>query len=90
MERTVESAFRYDMKQLEENRIRIIVMSDQEEVGTLYFERAKREFNRKPISLGSWACVDAKIGELYDKVDYDITPKDVVNHCQELILWSGL
>lgn len=92
MERTIETEFSYEINKLNDNRVRIVIKEHQtlNEVGVLYFEKAKRIFFKKPVSLGGWACVDAKVGDLYDKVDYEITPKDVVNHCQELIMWAGL
>jgi hypothetical protein len=52
--------------------------------GILYFERVKAGFNRKPISMNSWACVDAKTEGLYD-MGGEYTSLDILNRCQELI-----
>lgn len=76
------------MTHIEEGRIRIIIVQEEKELGTLYFERAKKTFQRKPITMNGWACVDAKINELYD-MGGEITPKEIVAHCQEMIRDGG-
>ena len=76
------------MAHIEEGRIRIIIVQEEKELGTLYFERAKKTFQRKPITMNGWACVDAKINELYD-MGGEITPKEIVAHCQEMIRDGG-
>jgi hemolysin-activating ACP:hemolysin acyltransferase len=80
----------YQLDQIEEGRIRIVVSLNEEvELGSLYFERAKKTFNRKPIGMNAWACVDAKVEGLYVYGGDNITPKDIVNKCQQLISsWS--
>ena len=77
----------YELTILESDRVRIVVtmMGGEVELGTLYFEKAKRSFSRKPIGMDSWACVDAKIEGLYVHGGEEITPKDIVAHCQALI-----
>ncbi len=76
----------YQMDQIEEGRIRIVVLLNEEvELGTLYFERAKKSFNRKPIGMNAWACVDAKVEGLYVYGGDEIIPKDIVAKCQSLI-----
>ena len=64
----------------------VITITDKDQVhrGILYFERVKVGFNRKPISMNSWSCVDAKIDGLYD-MGGDYTSLDILNHCQGLI-----
>ena len=79
----------YSLTEIEEGRIRITISNDDKEVGTLYFEKAKKTFQRKPIGMNGWACVDAKIEGLYDMVGETITPKDIVKKCQDLIKGSG-
>lgn len=69
-------------------RLRIVINKGDQELGSLYYEKAKRTFQRKPISMGSWACVDAKIEGLYEAGE-DITPTEVMNKCQELIRVAG-
>jgi hypothetical protein len=64
----------------------VITITDKDQVhkGILYFERVKVGFNRKPISMNSWACVDAKTEGLYD-MGGDYTSLDILNECQRLI-----
>ena len=79
----------YDLTQMDEDKIRIVVSLNEEvELGTLYFEKAKKMFQRKPIGMNAWACVDAKVEGLYIYGGDNITPKDIVGKCQELILNS--
>jgi len=76
----------YELSPMDEGVIRIVVLSgDQEELGSLYFERAKKIFQRKPIGMDAWGCVDAKIERLYEYGGDNITPKDIMGKCQELI-----
>jgi hypothetical protein len=70
------------------DRLRIIITKDHIELGSLYYEKAKRSFNRKPIGMNAWGCVDAKIEGLYE-VNTDITPTEVMNKCQEVIRLAG-
>lgn len=79
----------YDLTQMDEDKIRIVVKLNEEvELGTLYFERAKKSFQRKPIGMNAWACVDAKVEGLYVYGGENITPKDIVRKCQDLITSS--
>ena len=76
----------YDLTQMEQDKIRIVVSLNEEvELGTLYFERAKKSFQRKPIGMNAWACVDAKVEGLYVHGGDNITPKDIVSKCQAII-----
>ena len=89
MEITVDT-LSYTMDQIEKGRIRMVVSLNEEvELGTLYFEKAKLKFTNKPLSMGSWACVDAKIEGLYQIGGESITPKDIVKKCQDLIKERG-
>jgi hypothetical protein len=90
MEITVDT-LSYTMDQIEEGRIRMVIsLKDQVELGTLYFEKAKKTFQRKPVGMNGWACVDAKIEGLYVHGGEHITPKDMVRKCQDLIKGAGL
>lgn len=90
MEYTVDT-LSYDLTQLDEDKIRVVVkLNDEVELGTLYFERAKKTFQRKPISMNGWACIDAKVEGLYVHGGADITPKDIVAKCQDLIRKAGI
>jgi hypothetical protein len=76
----------YDLTQMDEDKIRIVVSLNEEvELGTLYFEKAKKSFQRKPIGMNAWACVDAKVEGLYIYGGDNITPKDIVGKCQVII-----
>jgi hypothetical protein len=78
----------YTISPLEEGRIRIVIMLNDIELGSLYYEKAKKTFNRKPIGMNAWGCVDAKIEGLYE-ADENITPTEVMNKCQTLIKEAG-
>jgi hypothetical protein len=69
---------------MEPDRLRITITQDNTELGSLYYERAKKTFQRKPIGMNAWGCVDAKIEGLYE-ANTDITPTEVMNKCQQLI-----
>ena len=76
--------FIYKMDKMEE-RIRFIISFKEQEVGSLYFEKAKKGFTNKPLSMDAWVCVDAKIEKLYEVSDYEIIPKEIVEVCQKMI-----
>jgi len=80
--------FIYTMDKVDD-RLRFIISFNDQEVGSLYFEKAKRGFTNKPISMDAWVCVDAKIERLYEVVDYEITPKEIVEVCQNMIKNGG-
>ena len=77
------------MDRMDDDIIRFIITFNEQEVGSLYFEKAKKTFQRKPVSMDAWVCVDAKIEKLYEVVDYEITPKDIVEVCQNMIKNGG-
>lgn len=79
----------YNLMEIEPDRLRVIITKDDIEVGSLYYEKAKRSFNRKPIGMNAWGCVDAKIEGLYE-ADENITPTEVMNKCQEVIRLAGI
>jgi hypothetical protein len=79
----------YELTDMGDGRIRVVVSispnDEGVELGVLYFERAKRMFQRKPIGMDGWCLIDAKITGLYDYGHDNITPKDIVAKCQSLI-----
>ena len=79
---------KYELTQIEDNRIGVTVTNEDKVVGILYFEKAKLNFTNKPLSMGSWACVDAKI-EDQEIFNEDFTPKQTVGECQESIRVAG-
>lgn len=78
----------YTISPMEGDRLRIVIMLNDIELGSLYYEKAKKTFNRKPIGMNAWGCVDAKIEGLYEAGE-NITPTEVMNKCQELIRENG-
>ena len=89
MEITVDT-LSYKMDPIDDGVIRIVIsLNEQVELGTLYFEQAKKTFQRKPVGMNGWACVDAKIEGLYVHGGEHITPKDMVRKCQDLIKQAG-
>ena len=80
---------KYELTQIEDNRIGVTVTNEDKVVGILYFEKAKLNFTNKPLSMGSWACVDAKI-EDQEIFNENFTPKQMVGECQDLIKEAGL
>lgn len=79
---------KYELTEIENNRIGVTVTNEDKVVGLLYFEKAKLSFTNKPLSMGSWACVDAKI-EDENIFNEEFTPKQMVGECQEIIKLSG-
>jgi hypothetical protein len=79
---------KYELTQIEDNRIGVTITNEDKVVGILYFEKAKLNFTNKPISMGSWACVDAKI-EDQEIFHEGFTPKQMVGECQDLIKLAG-
>ena len=75
----------FNLDRIDEGVIRITI-SDHNLIqkGVLYFEKVKVGFVRKPISMNSWACVDAKVEGLYD-MGGDYSSLDILNKCQLLI-----
>jgi len=79
----------YEINKLTEDRICVEVSVSGVTLGLLYYERAKRSFNKKPLSMEGWLCVDAKVEGLYEYGGENITPKDIMNYIQVLIKGGG-
>lgn len=89
----MENGLVYETYKMGEERIRVEVYYRsgefiKEMVGLLYFEKAKRSFNRKPVGMDKWVCVDAKVEGLYSK-DESITPPQIISKCYEKIKEMG-
>ena len=75
----------FNIDRIDEGVIRITISDmNLNQKGVLYFEKVKVGYNRKPISMNSWACVDAKVEGLYD-MGGDYSSLDILNKCQRLI-----
>ena len=81
-------SMKYELTQIEDKRIGVNVTNEDKVVGILYFEKAKLSFTNKPLSMGSWACVDAKI-EDESIFNEEFTPKQMVGECQDMIKVGG-
>ena len=79
----------YEINKIGEDRICVEVSVSGVTLGLLYYERAKRSFNKKPLSMEGWLCVDAKVEGLYEYGGENITPKDIMNYIQVLIKGGG-
>ena len=79
---------KYELTQIENNRIGVTITNEDKVVGILYFEKAKLNFTNKPLSMGSWACVDAKI-EDQEIFHEGFTPKQMVGECQDRLREAG-
>ena len=75
----------YDIQRLTEDRICVDVGISGVTLGLLYFEKPKRGWNKKPILPTKWSCVDAKVEGLYEYGGDNITPKEIIAHCQVII-----
>lgn len=74
--------FIFEVSKVDDNRIRVEVYYKFSEIlkefmGIMYYEKAKKTFNRKPVGMDAWLCVDAKVEGLYTK-DKAITPAQIV------------
>jgi hypothetical protein len=76
----------YEINKIGEDRICVEVSVSGITMGLLYFERPKSGWSKKPILPTKWSCVDAKVEGLYEYGGENITPKDIVSKCQELIM----
>jgi len=83
----------FEVTKMDMDRVRVEVyykISDtlKEFMGIMYYEKAKKSFNRKPVGMDAWACVDAKVEGLYTK-DESITPKQIVSEGYNRIKRAG-
>lgn len=83
----------FEVTPIDANRIRVEVylkLSEdlKEFMGMMYYEKAKKTFNRKPVGMNAWLCVDAKVEGLYT-VDKAITPQQIISEGYSQISKSG-
>jgi hypothetical protein len=75
----------YQISTLSPDRLCIEISVSGQSLGLVYYERAKRGYTNKPVSMNRWLCVDAKVEGLYTYGGDNITPKDILDKCQEII-----
>ena len=75
----------FNISPLSDERVCIEISVSGVSLGLIYYERAKKSFNKKPVSMDRWVCVDANIEGLYVYGGENITPKDIMEHCQLLL-----
>ena len=75
----------YTTEEIQEGRLRVTITDGINELGVLYFEKAKKSFQRKPIGMDMWACVDAKVESLYLHIGEQVLPKEVISKCHDEI-----
>lgn len=75
----------YRVVKLENEVVRVEIFNeDMMEMGCLYFEKGKHGFFRKPTSVDSWLCVDAKVNEMLYSYS-GLTPREIIQECRERI-----
>jgi hypothetical protein len=82
----------YHISPLSEDRVCIEVSISGQSLGLIYYERAKRGYNNKPVSMDRWVCVDANVKDLYVYGSMEIecvTPKMIMDECQLLLKREG-
>jgi hypothetical protein len=79
----------FTTEEIQEGRLRVTITDGINELGVLYFEKAKKSFQRKPIGMDAWTCVDAKVDNLYIHLGADILPKDIVERSYKSIKEAG-
>ena len=75
----------FDIDEMDLHRVRVLINHSGNEVGVLYFEKAKKGFVNKPVGMNAWACVDGNLEKLHEIGGESITPKDLMYHCLKLI-----
>ena len=82
----IRDSITYEVSEVEEGRYRVEVkLLNDMLLGILYFENPKQRWYSKPIVSNKLRCVDAKIETLYVHGGEDLTPKEVVATCQDLL-----
>lgn len=71
--------------QIDNSHLRIVYSVGDHEVACLYYENAKREWNRKPLSMNQWRCVDAQVNDKTIYINGIVEPKDLIGWGNELI-----
>jgi hypothetical protein len=82
----IRDNIRFNIETLDPNRVMVeVTLLGEMVLGILYFENPKQTWNKKPLLSKKWRCVDAKVEGLYVHGGEDITPKDIIRVCQDLV-----
>jgi hypothetical protein len=82
----IRENIRFNLETLDPNRVMVeVTLLNEMVLGILYFENPKQTWNKKPLLSKKWRCVDAKVEGLYVHGGEDITPKDIIRVCQDLV-----
>ena len=82
----IRDNIRFNIETLDPNRVMVeVTLFNEMVLGILYFENPKTTWNKKPLLSKKWRCVDAKVEGLYVHGGEDITPKDIIRVCQDLV-----
>ena len=82
----IRENIRFNLETLDPNRVMVeVTLFNEMVLGILYFENPKQTWNKKPLLSKKWRCVDAKVEGLYVHGGEDITPKDIIRVCQDLV-----
>ena len=78
----------FDVSKISEDRLCVEISVSGASLGLVYYERAKRGYTNKPVSMDRWVCVDASVQDLYIHGSMEIeciTPKMIMEECQKVI-----
>ena len=82
----IRENIRFNLETLDPNRVMVeVTLLNEMVLGILYFENPKQTWQKKPLLSKKWRCVDAKVEGLYIHGGEDITPKDIIRVCQDLV-----
>jgi hypothetical protein len=82
----IRENIRFNLETLDPNRVMVeVTLLNEMVLGILYFENPKQTWQKKPLLSKKWRCVDAKVEGLYVHGGEDITPKDIIRACQDLV-----
>lgn len=72
---------------LSEDRVSVeITLLGDITLAILYYENPKSGWSNKPIMPDRWRCVDAKVEGLYVHGGESLTPRDLMEWAQEMVL----
>ena len=82
----IRDNIRFNLESLDPNRVMVeVTLFNEMVLGIVYFENPKPTWQNKPLLSKKWRCVDAKVEVLYVHGGEDITPKDIIRACQDLV-----